>query len=136
MSCRVVCSEFLMNASLSEPIRAHLYEWSKSKWSYHAKGMWMTMPDAEAPQLTVIGSPNFGARSVQRDSESALIVLTQADSSLARDLAAERQRLFADSQLVTLDGEKTDEEYHGQVVKAKRQPLWIRILSGIARPYM
>jgi phosphatidylserine/phosphatidylglycerophosphate/cardiolipin synthase-like enzyme len=116
--------------------RLHLYEWSRRGWSYHAKGLWLSVGPDAAPLLTLIGSPNFGARSVQRDTESSLIVLTRPKSMLATQLATEKQQLMRHAKLVTLDGARTDPTYTGPVETAVAPPLWLRILSMLARPYM
>jgi len=120
--------------------RVQLLEWSRSGWSYHAKGAWLTLPGARAPQLSLIGSPNFGARSVQRDSETAIVMLTAADSPLARAFEQERTRVLAHCKRVTLDGRAAAGEGAGEgglpVEAAVRPPLWLRALSKLARPYM
>ncbi len=125
-----------------------MLEWSKKGWSYHAKGAWITLPGVQQqttssmpqpppPQLSVIGSPNFGARSVQRDCETALVMLTKANSPLAHAWQAERARLLQDCKLVTLDGTTSDPSFPPErVVAAVRPPTWIRALSKLARPYM
>lgn len=134
---------FLLPSDLLHRIRRsgrsnslHLYEWSRPGNSYHAKGLWLTSSHSPAPLLTVIGSPNFGARSVQRDTESSLVVLTQPESALARQLAEEQRAIFKPARLVTLDGERTDDTYEGSVDTAVPPPLWIRIVAKLARPYM
>lgn len=116
----------------------HLYEWSRSDWSYHAKGMWLSAsPSASSsPLLSVIGSPNYGARSVQRDSETSLVLLTRPDSTLSRQLGDEQHRLMQHAHLVTLDGSNTDPENKGRVEKIVPPPLWLRLASRLARPYM
>eukprot|EP01087_Luapelamoeba_hula_P010791 TRINITY_DN2874_c0_g1_i2.p1 TRINITY_DN2874_c0_g1~~TRINITY_DN2874_c0_g1_i2.p1 ORF type:complete len:349 (+),score=52.99 TRINITY_DN2874_c0_g1_i2:573-1619(+) len=87
-------------------------------WTYHAKGLWLTshpnhpsLPTTLAPTtpttpptpttnhhndpyLTLVGSPNFGYRSVYRDLESQVAVVS-TDPTLQRQLGAERDRLFA-----------------------------------------
>ena len=37
-----------------------LWEFMRPGWTYHAKGLWYTLPNQQKPSLTLIGSPNFG----------------------------------------------------------------------------
>ena len=37
-----------------------MLEYYRSKWTYHAKGLWLYEEDKKYPTLTCIGSPNFG----------------------------------------------------------------------------
>jgi CDP-diacylglycerol--glycerol-3-phosphate 3-phosphatidyltransferase len=137
--------------------RVQLLEWSKPGWSYHAKGAWLTPLTQAAgglasgpPLLSLIGSPNFGARSAQRDSESSVVLLTKPNSPLAHALAQEKQRLLEHCKRVTLAGEaQAAEDAAAAAAKgtvgaknsfpveaAVRPPLWLRMLSKLARPYM
>jgi phosphatidylserine/phosphatidylglycerophosphate/cardiolipin synthase-like enzyme len=104
--------------------------------------MWLCAANSHGrPLLSVIGSPNFGARSVQRDSESSLVLLTKHDSPLAAQFAAERDAVLQHTHLVTLDGRVPDgatpqPNEPNPVERAVKPPLWIRVLSKLARPYM
>ena len=40
--------------------RIQMAEFQKPVWTYHAKGLWYTLPGHHLPTLTFIGSPNFG----------------------------------------------------------------------------
>ena len=42
-------------------------------WTYHAKGLWLGAP----PLLSVVGSSNFGERSVRRDLELSFTLVTK-----------------------------------------------------------
>eukprot|EP00899_Mesostigma_viride_P020113 jgi/Mesvir1/28102/Mv04686-RA.4 len=55
---------------------AQLYEYQRRGWTFHAKGIWCTLPGDELPSMTFIGSPNFGYRSLERDLEAQIAVLT------------------------------------------------------------
>lgn len=52
----------------------HIREYMRPGWTYHAKGVWITRDDG-TPIATVIGSTNFGFRSLHRDLECNAIVL-------------------------------------------------------------
>ncbi|KAI9296581.1 hypothetical protein K502DRAFT_289308 [Neoconidiobolus thromboides FSU 785] len=51
-------------------------EYHRDKWTYHAKGLWMYKPNESIPFLTMIGSPNYGSRSLERDLEAQAIIVT------------------------------------------------------------
>lgn len=44
--------------------RITLREYVRPGWTYHAKGLWYTLPNERKPTLTFIGSSNFGERNV------------------------------------------------------------------------
>ena len=78
-----------------------MFEYERSQWTYHAKGLWVYDRDREhTPVLTCIGSPNFGARSIQRDLEAQLAILTD-NAELRLKFHHERRRLFQYGSLVT-----------------------------------
>ncbi|KAL2622531.1 hypothetical protein R1flu_002736 [Riccia fluitans] len=72
-----------------------IYEYERTGWTFHAKGLWCTLPsDLEGPSLTLIGSSNLGYRSRDRDLEAQLFVMT-SNSRLVGQLSAERENLFS-----------------------------------------
>jgi phosphatidylserine/phosphatidylglycerophosphate/cardiolipin synthase-like enzyme len=94
---------------LTHPARALItvYEYFRTGWSYHAKGMWMesrTLVNpvtSPRPLLTAVGSPNYSSRSLNSDMETQLIVVTQSPS-LQAAIRAERDAIVAASRPVTL----------------------------------
>jgi len=76
-----------------------LYEYSRQGWSYHSKGMWATACGQEFPYFTLIGSSNFGRRSVEKDLESQVAVLT-TNLELRKKMDEERKQLWLYSQKV------------------------------------
>lgn len=42
--------------------------------------MWVSLPGENHPTLTMIGSPNFGHRSSERDLEAQAVVITKNDA--------------------------------------------------------
>lgn len=76
-----------------------LYEWQNGVvntpggWSYHAKGIWLTVPDEEVPSVTVIGSSNYTKRAYTLDLESNAIVITK-DPGLKKRMALEIDNLM------------------------------------------
>jgi len=79
----------------------------EKKWTFHAKGIWVHHPEDNC-YLTAIGSPNFGLRSVLRDTESQLIILTK-DPSLITQFEVECQHIFKNGNPVTPDIFKEEE---------------------------
>eukprot|EP00898_Chlorokybus_atmophyticus_P006690 jgi/Chlat1/7021/Chrsp56S06702 len=80
--------------------RVRIMEWARPGWTFHAKGIWCTLPGEELPSMTAIGSPNFGYRSLERDLENQLLVFTR-NEGLRRRLAEERAWLHEDAEVVT-----------------------------------
>ncbi|OZJ06861.1 hypothetical protein BZG36_00216 [Bifiguratus adelaidae] len=65
-------------------------EYTRPGWTYHAKGLWLQLPGMENPAMTLVGSPNFGYRSSERDLEAQVIMVTdnaKLQESLGRELA-------------------------------------------------
>lgn len=60
-----------------------LYEWQNGVvntpggWSYHAKGIWLSVPEEDVPSITVIGSSNYTKRAYSLDLESNAVVITK-----------------------------------------------------------
>jgi CDP-diacylglycerol--glycerol-3-phosphate 3-phosphatidyltransferase len=52
-------------------------EYKRPGWTYHAKGLWIRKSKEKLPFFTMIGSPNFGQRSSERDLEAQAVVVTE-----------------------------------------------------------
>lgn len=63
-------------------------EWRRMHWTYHAKGIWVTLPTEEHPRLTMIGSSNYGHRSARRDLEAQVLIYTD-NLKLAKSFSQE-----------------------------------------------
>ncbi|KAK6534775.1 CDP-diacylglycerol--glycerol-3-phosphate 3-phosphatidyltransferase [Arthrobotrys megalospora] len=61
-------------------------------WTYHAKGIWVTLPEYTSPSLTVVGSSNYTRRSKKLDLEMNAVVITE-DKELQKELADEIEHL-------------------------------------------
>jgi len=95
--------EFVQHAEkkYSNDGQIQMFEYERSQWTYHAKGLWLYDREKEhTPVLTCIGSPNFGARSIQRDLEAQLAILTD-NEDLRLKFHHERRRLFQFGSLIT-----------------------------------
>ncbi|XP_052240439.1 CDP-diacylglycerol--glycerol-3-phosphate 3-phosphatidyltransferase, mitochondrial-like isoform X2 [Dreissena polymorpha] len=80
--------------------RIALYEYSRPYWTFHGKGLWYYVDPSRFPVLTLIGSPNFGYRSVYRDLECQVAVVT-ANPALQLQLKQENDRLSEQCEAVT-----------------------------------
>lgn len=72
----------------SQDNRIRLYEYERANWTFHAKGLWYYSSDVnnnKLPILTIVGSSNFGYRSVYRDIEAQLVIHSK-DVRLRNDL--------------------------------------------------
>lgn len=85
---------------LGQQERVTLWEFIKPGWTYHAKGLWYFAPGQRKPCLTLIGSPNFGYRSVNRDLETQIAIVTK-NEKLQTALGEEQERLFSCAKPVT-----------------------------------
>ncbi|KAJ2772297.1 CDP-diacylglycerol--glycerol-3-phosphate 3-phosphatidyltransferase [Coemansia nantahalensis] len=54
-------------------------EYARDGWTFHGKGIWCYL-DQELPQLTMIGSPNYGYRSIYRDLEAQVTLIPGSDA--------------------------------------------------------
>ena len=79
--------------------RIVLKEWRKGTvnepggWTYHAKGLWVTLPgDQAGPSVCIVGSSNYTKRSYNLDLEANAVIVTK-DEDLKRRLAAEEMWL-------------------------------------------
>jgi CDP-diacylglycerol---glycerol-3-phosphate 3-phosphatidyltransferase len=59
-----------------EEDRITLLEYERSSWTYHAKGIWYYPNGSPSPSMTVFGSSNYGERSVNRDLETQICLVT------------------------------------------------------------
>ncbi|XP_031837297.1 phosphatidylglycerophosphate synthase 1 isoform X2 [Nomia melanderi] len=105
--------------------RITLWEFMKPGWTYHAKGLWYSLPNQEKPSLTLIGSPNFGYRSVSKDLETQIAVITK-NPKLQNELQKEYERLFACAKPVTT------RTFHEQ---NRIAPAWVYMMVVLFRYY-
>ncbi|CAG9864968.1 unnamed protein product [Phyllotreta striolata] len=99
--------------------RIYLLEYYKEGWTYHAKGLWYYPPTANVPCLTLIGSPNFGERSVKRDLETQVAIVTD-NPELRKSLDNECRRLYDTSEVADID---------------RKVPVWVNAFVVFFRSY-
>ncbi|KAG5673553.1 hypothetical protein PVAND_003593 [Polypedilum vanderplanki] len=89
--------------------RISLLEYEREKWTYHAKGLWyhsnINNHQSEWPCMTIIGSSNYGERSVNRDLEAQVCIITKS-KELQQSLKNEYDHILnyaskAENQLIT-----------------------------------
>ncbi|XP_022916685.1 CDP-diacylglycerol--glycerol-3-phosphate 3-phosphatidyltransferase, mitochondrial [Onthophagus taurus] len=78
---------------LGQNDRVTFQEYLRQGWTYHAKGLWYYTENSRYPSLTLIGSPNFGERSVKRDLETQIAIITE-NEELKKEMHNECQRLY------------------------------------------
>ncbi|PBP18467.1 CDP-diacylglycerol-glycerol-3-phosphate 3-phosphatidyltransferase [Diplocarpon rosae] len=64
----------------------------KGGWTYHAKGLWVSLNGEKDPSITVVGSSNYTKRSYGLDLEVGTVIVT-SDDGLKRRLGEERDGL-------------------------------------------
>lgn len=102
-----------------EDDRITLREYLRGGWTYHAKGLWYYPPNSEYPCLTLVGSPNFGERSVKRDLETQLAIVTE-NEELRRKMHEECRRLY---------------EKALPVERNRPIPAWVQAMVTLFRDY-
>eukprot|EP00741_Cyanophora_paradoxa_P005043 tig00000851_g4885.t1 len=110
--------------------RVSILEYSRAGWTYHAKGLWWS-PAAPGGRpgpcgATMVGSPNFGSRSVERDLESQVVLLTRGEA-LQEALAQEREGLLEHCEAVTGETFRRPE---------RRLSLVNRVATRVARGFL
>lgn len=118
------------NAGLSQQIT--LKEWRKGTvntpggWTYHAKGIWITLPGQRDPSISLVGSSNYTKRSYSLDLEANTLIVT-SNPDLQRRLGEEEKWLQEYTKPMTRDDYATNERRVGLHV---RLAMWIVTLVG------
>ncbi|XP_051792511.1 CDP-diacylglycerol--glycerol-3-phosphate 3-phosphatidyltransferase, mitochondrial isoform X2 [Erpetoichthys calabaricus] len=105
--------------------RIQLLEYFRSNWTFHAKGLWYYLKETDRPCLTLIGSPNFGYRSVHRDLEAQVAIVT-ANKSLQAKLQQEQEQLYEKATAVSASTFKHPNRY----VK-----LWVKLVTPLIKNF-
>ena len=105
--------------------RLRFLEYLRPGWTFHGKGLWAHVDESIIPFVTLIGSPNFGYRSVYRDLEAQVAMIT-TNKELSKQLIDERQRLLEYSQ------EVTEQTYTGE---DRKVPFWVLLIATFMRDF-
>uniref|UniRef100_A0A131Z4L7 CDP-diacylglycerol--glycerol-3-phosphate 3-phosphatidyltransferase n=1 Tax=Rhipicephalus appendiculatus TaxID=34631 RepID=A0A131Z4L7_RHIAP len=108
------------------PSHAHVRvgEYERPQWTFHGKGLWLWRDGHPWPCLSLIGSPNFGFRSVYQDLEAQVAIVT-TNEKLQRQLGHEQQRLYDLAAPVSLATFQNP---------SRHVPFWVRLLMPLLRP--
>jgi len=107
-----------------------LLEYNRKNWTFHAKGLWTGI--GKFPQLTIIGSSNFGRRSYERDFESQLFLFTR-NPKLQEKLHKEYNLLLLYSQQVN---EQIWQKRRLKGVFNLKTGRWIRPFTKLIRSFL
>ncbi|GMF30398.1 unnamed protein product [Phytophthora lilii] len=121
-----------------------LREFNRPGWTFHGKGMWWRPPPPPLtnghkatlglPQLTVVGSSNFGQRSYGCDLESNLVMFTR-NPELQRRVQDEYDALTRDAEVVTEQlWRRPERMLHG--LFSWKDGHWIRPVSKFIAAYL
>nr|XP_031541666.1 CDP-diacylglycerol--glycerol-3-phosphate 3-phosphatidyltransferase, mitochondrial isoform X4 [Vicugna pacos] len=129
--------------SLGQQARVQLQEYWRRGWTFHAKGtwqlargrptqdspggagLWLYLTGSSLPCLTLIGSPNFGYRSVHRDLEAQIAIVTES-RALQQQLHQEQEQLYLRSGVVS---SATFEQPSRQV------KLWVKMVTPLIKNF-
>ncbi|KAJ8263779.1 hypothetical protein GJAV_G00141200 [Gymnothorax javanicus] len=105
--------------------RVRLHEYHRENWTFHAKGLWYYLIGCDKPCLTLIGSPNFGYRSVHRDLEAQIAIVTE-NQELQTQLQQEQEMLYERST-----------EVNGATFRQpdRRVKLWVQLLTPLIKNF-
>ncbi|KAL0074455.1 hypothetical protein J3Q64DRAFT_1649246 [Phycomyces blakesleeanus] len=98
-------------------------EYKRSGWTYHAKGLWVCLANQVWPSVTMIGSPNFGHRSSNRDLEAQAVVITKS-KELQESLHKEVNRLHEYSSAVSSETFKKQD---------RRVPYGVKLATAMVK---
>ncbi|KAJ7531799.1 hypothetical protein O6H91_14G058900 [Diphasiastrum complanatum] len=87
------------NVLVDESGTLRIFEYKKENWTFHAKGLWCSLPGEGIPSITLVGSSNFGHRSKHRDLEAQLVLMT-SEPSLGQSLKQEKDHLYSYARIV------------------------------------
>ncbi|KAG4440247.1 hypothetical protein IFR05_004266 [Cadophora sp. M221] len=110
----------------------NLREWrngtvgEKNGWTYHAKGLWVSLDGEREPSISVVGSSNYTKRSYGLDLEVGTVIVT-SDEGLKARLGEERDGLGVYAERVGMDDFVKVERRVGIRV---RVAMWIVQLVG------
>lgn len=105
--------------------RIMLHEYFRKGWTFHAKGLWYYLSGSKWPCLTLIGSPNFGYRSVHRDLEAQLVIVTE-NCNLQQQLHQEQEHLYRlSSEVLTTTFDQPN----------RHVKLWVKLVTPLIKNF-
>ncbi|KAJ2369398.1 CDP-diacylglycerol--glycerol-3-phosphate 3-phosphatidyltransferase, partial [Coemansia sp. RSA 2607] len=116
--------EFLRTARKRMRGDISVEEYARDGWTYHGKGVWCYLDD-KLPQLTMIGSPNYGYRSMYCDLETQITLIPASDGSPASrelQMSLHQEALFLLSHSKMVNEKELKQRIRGS-------PLWLHALK-------
>ncbi|KAJ8377681.1 hypothetical protein AAFF_G00255260 [Aldrovandia affinis] len=110
---------------LGQQHRVRLHEFHRLHWTFHAKGLWYYLHGCDRPCLTLIGSPNFGYRSVHRDLEAQIAIVTD-NQDLQTQLQQEQEMLYQRSTEVSSATFRQPDRY---------VRLWVQLVTPLIKNF-
>ncbi|KAK3359627.1 hypothetical protein B0T25DRAFT_533440 [Lasiosphaeria hispida] len=110
-----------------------LREWQKGTvgepggWTYHAKGLWVTLPENNNPSISLIGSSNYTKRSYSLDLEANALIVTE-NEGLKQRLGDEQRWLQENTTVVTRDDFAKTERRVG--LKVRIAMMIVKLVGG------
>lgn len=105
--------------------RIRFWEYQRLGWTFHGKGLWAKLHEAAQPLITMIGSSNFGNRSVYRDLEAQLTIIT-TNEQLSNQLNEEKRNFLEYSDKVGVKTYKDPE---------RKVPFWVFVIRTFMRTF-
>jgi len=105
--------------------RISMWEYLRPGWTFHSKGLWYYPAGGKLPVATLIGSPNFGHRSMYVDLETQVYITTR-NRNLQVQLDNEQRNLFSHSH-----------SFGNAVIQRKDRavPKWVKLTIRLFRKY-
>lgn len=110
-----------------------LREWRKGTvgesgaWTYHAKGLWVTLPENEDPSISLIGSSNYTKRSYSLDLEANALIVTE-NEGLKKRLGEEQRWLRENTSVTTREDLAKPERRVG--IKVRLAMMIVKLVGG------
>lgn len=102
--------------------RVKLLEWQNGVihhpggWSYHAKGIWVNLPNEKEPSISVVGSSNYTKRAYSLDLETNAVIITKSPDLKGR-MTKEIDHLCQHTNELTLEDFDKSEKHISAGVK-------------------
>lgn len=116
--------QFFLRLGPQQQGHVRVGEYERPHWTFHGKGLWLWRHSQPHPCLSLIGSPNFGFRSVHQDLEAQVAIVT-TNEKLQRQLNHEQQRMYELAAPVSLATFQNP---------SRHVPFWVRLLMPLFRP--
>ncbi|CDK13331.1 CDP-diacylglycerol--glycerol-3-phosphate 3-phosphatidyltransferase [Caenorhabditis elegans] len=118
-----ISDQFLRKREINGRLNVKMFEYRREEWTFHAKGLWA---EHNNQLMTLIGSSNYGYRSVHRDLEAQVMVVTRNPTLIDR-LKDEKNLLFEYSSILDMAALQQPEHHI---------PPLVRVISRLIRSFL